>query len=112
MVAAWKKTRLLGTADLPASTPDFRILGVFNPAAVAWRGGAMLLVRVAEHPLETRPEHTALPRFDDDGRQVVDWFENDALDVIDQRVVRCGKTHVARLTSASHLRLVEVGFDH
>jgi predicted GH43/DUF377 family glycosyl hydrolase len=112
MAPAWKKTRLLSPADMPASSAEFRVLGVFNPAAVAWEGGALLLVRVAEHPLETRPKETPLPRYDDEGRQVVDWLANDDLELIDPRVVRCGTTHALRLTSASHLRVVFVGLDH
>lgn len=112
MQALWRKTRLLSSADVPASSPEFRVLGAFNPAAVRAGESVVLIVRVAEQPLEERPGCVALPRYDNAGRQVIDWLARSAVDQIDRRVVRVRESGAARLTSASYLRAVSVSLDH
>ncbi len=109
---AWKKTRLLGPVDVPPSTDGFRVLGVFNPAATIHRDHLVLVARVAEQGLAKRGGLTPLPRYDGNGRQTVDWVANDDLDFVDRRLVRTRSTGAARLTSASHLRVVYLSLDH
>jgi predicted GH43/DUF377 family glycosyl hydrolase len=111
MAPAWWKTCLLLPADLPASRPDFEVLGTFNPAAVAHNDSAVLLVRVAERPLGGTSDRVALPHYVD-GELTVDWFAANALEQTDRRVARVISTGTARLTSVSHLRVVHVRRDH
>jgi predicted GH43/DUF377 family glycosyl hydrolase len=112
MQVPWQKSRLLGPVDVPPSSNEFQVLGAFNPAAVQVGASVVLIVRVAEQPAEIRPGFVGLPRFEPTGRQVIDWLSTDAVDETDRRVVRVRKTGAARLTSASHLRVVSVSFDN
>lgn len=112
MQVPWKKTRLLGPHDVPPSSDEFRVLGAFNPGAVAFHGMAVLVVRIAEQPRDARDGYVGLPRYEETGRQVVDWIPEADVELIDRRVVRLRATGEARLTSASHLRIVTVNFNH
>lgn len=111
MAPAWWKTCLLRPADVPASRPEFEVLGTFNPAAVAHNDSAVLLVRVAERPLGGTSDRVPLPRYED-GELTVDWFAANALEQTDRRVARVHGAGAARLTSVSHLRVVHVRRDH
>ena len=62
---------LLRPGDVSPSRPDMRVVGVFNPGAVelqapsgASHGPVVLMVRVAERPIDSRPGYTALPRYE------------------------------------------------
>lgn len=116
MSVRWSKTRLLGPADIPPSSDEFRVLGAFNPAAISFGRQVALLVRVAELPAETRSGYVPLPRWEaksgQKSRQIVDWVKPDEHIATDARVVRKLSTGEARLTSVSHLRVVLVGDDH
>jgi len=90
------------------------VIGAFNPGAVhvdSLAGGAqvVLLVRVAERPRHTEEGCTPLPRYEKNGRLVVDQVSNDRLTYRDPRVVHVqtdnGKP-VLRLTFVSHLRVL------
>ncbi len=109
---------LLRPPDIPPSSGDMEVIGAFNPGAVAvddssgdGTGGeqVVLLVRVAERPLHVRSGCTALPRYETNGRIVVDQVPNDRLAYRDPRVVRVqtdtGMPEL-RLTFVSHLRVV------
>ena len=98
---------LLTPADLPPSREDFEVVGTFNPAAIEVEGGrVVLLVRVAERPRERRDDSVAAPRYDADGRIVVDWIETAGLTLIDPRMVVFPDTGFKRLTFINHLRVV------
>ena len=116
MPVRWSKTRLLGPADIPPSSDQFRVLGAFNPAAISFGRQVVLIVRVAELPVEERSGYVPLPRYEPHSRgssgQIIDWFQPEEHVAIDARVVRNLKTGEARLTSASHFRVVFVGDDH
>ncbi len=100
---------LLRPADVPASRPDFEVVGAFNPGAVRAGDEVVLLVRVAERPRERRAGYTALPRWDAAGELTVDWVPDAELASIDPRVVRCKADDRTRLTYVSHLRVVRCG---
>lgn len=53
---------LLRPVDLPPSRDDFEVIGVFNPGVIASEAGVVLLLRVAERPVERRTRFVALPR--------------------------------------------------
>jgi len=98
---------LLRPSDLAPSSKDMEVIGVFNPGAIATDDGVLLLVRVAEQPVERRMGFTALPRWDVESKSVVvDWLRNDECDPRDQRVIKRKKDSLTRLTFLSHLRVV------
>jgi beta-1,2-mannobiose phosphorylase / 1,2-beta-oligomannan phosphorylase len=95
---------LLRPSDVEPSRPDLEVIGVFNPGAIAYEGGVMMLVRVAERPRLQRQGYTGLPRWDcDSGELVIDWVQNDRLTEVDARVVQFKETGLLRLTFISHL---------
>ncbi len=102
----WTKSRLLGPADVPASSDEFRVLGAFNPGAIRVGRQVVLLVRVAELPRELEPGFVLLPRYSPRGRLEVDRYDADEIVPTDRRVATCRRTGAARLTSVSHLRIV------
>lgn len=98
---------LLKPEQLAPSQEDVRVVGAFNPGAVETAQGVVLLIRVAEAPLEIRPGFVGLPRWDlGAGGIVVDWLPEEELIVVDARVVKIKLTGLLRLTSTSHLRVV------
>jgi predicted GH43/DUF377 family glycosyl hydrolase len=83
-----------------------RVVGAFNPGAVATEQGVVLLIRVAEAPWQNRPGFVGLPRWDlETGKIVIDWLAEQELIVEDARVVKVRETGLLRLTSTSHLRV-------
>jgi len=99
------KRLLIRPSDLAPSHDCLEVVGAFNPGAVAFGGGVLLLVRVAERPRERREGFTALPRWAD-GRVVVDWVPNEELRPLDPRVVQRKADGLVRLTFTSHLRVL------
>jgi len=98
---------LLRPADLPASRDDLEVIGVFNPGVVAAEKGVVMLVRVAERPVERRTGFVALPRWDLAGKRVVvDWMRDDETPPVDVRVVKHKQSGLVRLSFISHLRVV------
>ena len=108
-----RETRcLLTPSDLPASRADFEVIGTFNPAAIELDDGrVVLLVRVAERPQEQRPGYVAAPRYDEQGRIVIDWLPTDGLDTHDPRMAVYRETGFKRLTFINHLRVVYLASD-
>lgn len=100
---------LLRPEDLPASRPDFEVVGTFNPGAVRVGDEVVLLVRVAERPRERREGFTGLPRWDVAEGLTVDWVPDAEVEVVDPRVVRRKRDGLVRLTFISHLRVVRCG---
>jgi beta-1,2-mannobiose phosphorylase / 1,2-beta-oligomannan phosphorylase len=100
---------LLRPREVPASRDDFEVVGVFNPGAIRTESEIVLLVRVAEQPLERRPGFTGLPRWDPSGELTVDWVADAGLELVDPRVVRQKADGLVRLTFTSHLRVVRCG---
>lgn len=97
---------LMRPGDLKASQDDLRVVGAFNPGAVATSKGIILMIRVAESVREIRKGYVALPRWDPYcGRVMVDWLEESEVDFEDSRVVMVRRTGCRRLTFLSHLRV-------
>ena len=95
---------LLRPDDIRPEFDGFEVIGVFNPAAIAWDGRTVLLVRVAERPAEVREGFLGLPYWDmHQSRPAVDWRGLDELDILDPRIVRIRRTGQIRLTFLSRL---------
>ena len=101
---------LLRPDELPPSRDGFKVIGVFNPAAIAAPTPSQpdrvaLLVRVAETPIEEREGFLPSPRYTEDGAIVVDWFPREAVETHDPRLMVFKDTGFKRLTFTSHLRV-------
>ena len=96
---------LISPRDIEPSTPGFEVVSTFNPGVIERDGGLMLLVRVAERPLEQRVGWACSPRFVPGQGIVVDWFETDRVVFQDPRAFESKETGNVRLTFISHLRV-------
>ncbi|MEL7089865.1 MAG: glycosylase, partial [Planctomycetota bacterium] len=103
---------LLTPADLPPSRDGFEVVGAFNPAAIRLDDGTVvMLVRVAERPVEQRDGQIASPRYTPDGRIELDWIDADRVNTNDPRMVVFKDTGFKRLTFINHLRVVRLTDD-
>ncbi len=100
---------ILNPADIEPLRGDFRVVGVFNPGAIMVNGEVILMVRVAERPIEHRAGYTALPRWSAQAGLEIDWVADDEIEVVDPRVVKRKADGLVRLTFISHLRVVRCG---
>lgn len=62
MIARLSDSLLLRPCDIQPSQPGWEVIGVFNPAVATIGDELVMIARVAECALETRPDWTALPR--------------------------------------------------
>ena len=97
---------LLRPEDVSPSDDRLEVVGTFNPGAAAVEDAVVLLVRVAERPVETRDGMTALPRHEPGTGLVIDWMANKDLTFVDPRVVEVKATGDTRLTFLSHILVV------
>ncbi len=89
---------VLRPADVRPQFDGFEVIGTFNPAAIEFNQGVVLLIRIVERPIETRDGFIALPYWDHNtGSIAIDWRRLADVDVIDPRIVR--------IRSSGHLRL-------
>ncbi|MDQ6420344.1 glycoside hydrolase family 130 protein [Paenibacillus sp. LHD-117] len=101
--------------DIKPSFPDWEVLGAFN-AGVAQHGDeTILLVRVAERPVQADPRKALVPVLNCDRveghadmpvMRTIELDRNDSeLDFSDPRVIRDLEGNTLYLTSISHLRV-------
>ena len=66
---------ILTPAMVSASRPDLVVVGVFNPAAIRYDGDVLLLLRVAEAPVNICDGHVASPVYNADSEEleIKDW---------------------------------------
>ncbi len=107
MVQRLKQRLLVKPGDIAPSDEGLEVIGTFNPGATEHQGAVLLLIRVAERPLEQREGYTALPRWEA-GRVVTDWIANDQIELLDPRLVKLRRDGLLRLTFTSHLCLVRI----
>lgn len=112
MIRRLSEALLLSPQDLKPLHGDCAVIGVFNPGAVKLNHEIVLIARVAEKPIESRPGFVGLPRHGPSGDVEIDWVAEEELDLTDPRVVRCKADNTIRLTSISHLRVFRSGADH
>jgi predicted GH43/DUF377 family glycosyl hydrolase len=97
---------ILTPASIRPSSPDLKVVGVFNPAVIRHGEEVILLLRVAEAPRQVSSGEVAAPIFDaTSGRFEIKRWRLDAqgLDASDPRVLVVDGR--AWLTSISHLRV-------
>lgn len=104
------RTLLLRPNDVPSSRDDLEVVSAFNPAAGRLADGTVvLLVRIAERPVERRDGFVGLPRWEAGRGLVIDWTPEAEVERLDARVVRRKADGRIRLTFLSHLRVVHCG---
>src|SRR5689334_11214323 len=62
---------LITPRSITASRPDFEVLGTFNAGVTTYRDEVIMLVRVAERPLQTKPDCVRYPEMLANGEIVV-----------------------------------------
>ncbi len=97
--------RIVHPGDVPPTDERMKVVSAFNPGVIQAGDDILLLVRVAETPVQTREDAVGLPRWER-GRIVIDWAARDTLTFLDPRVVEVKASGCVRLTFTSHLRLV------
>lgn len=99
---------VLTPADVPPSRDGYEVIGVFNAGAVRAGDEFILLLRVAERPVQDDPGRIRIPLWDTAAgppvaRELVLSLDDPGLDASDPRGVRYkGRDY---LTSVSHLRV-------
>lgn len=106
MIERLTQSIVLQPLDIAPSKDGWEVVGVFNPAVAIVDGKLVMLARIAERPLQSRPGWTPLPRWQGDGESVVDWMRDDELVPVDSRVVAMKATGDLRLTSVSYLNVL------
>jgi beta-1,2-mannobiose phosphorylase / 1,2-beta-oligomannan phosphorylase len=95
---------LVNPADVQPHFEGFEVIGTFNPGAIEFDDGVVLLIRVVERAAEAREGFVALPYWDhDQGRVAIDWQRLTDVEVIDPRIVRLKANGNIRLTFISWL---------
>ncbi|CAN5431130.1 glycoside hydrolase family 130 protein [soil metagenome] len=97
---------ILTPDSVRSSRPDFRVVGVFNPGVIRVGEETLLLLRVAEAPIDVASDEVAAPIYDHARARIdVRTWKRDApgVDASDRRVIKVDGTTF--LTSISHLRL-------
>ncbi len=106
MIPRLSESQLLCPADIQPGQDNSAVIGVFNPGVVRIENEVIMLVRVAEQPLEQCAGFLGLPRWETGGDYVIDWVCDDDLISVDPRVVQMKSEGLLRLTSVSHLRVL------
>jgi beta-1,2-mannobiose phosphorylase / 1,2-beta-oligomannan phosphorylase len=101
---------LITPRDVTPSRPDFEVMCAFNCGVSTLNDEVILLLRVAERPIQTAAEKSRwvlCPHIAPDGEMVVEKIRRDdpAYDTSDARIIFRRGTSEALLTSISHLRL-------
>lgn len=97
--------RLLSPGDFPPSRDDLKVIGAFNPGAARLPDGRIvLMVRVAESPVEQRDGHHALPSWTPDGELQIEYLPEDQDILIDPRKVVRAADQLMQLKFVSYIR--------
>jgi len=101
-----QKNPIIKPEDVKPSRPDFKVVCAFNCGVTRFENEVLLLIRVAEIPLNDNPNVVLVPVFEEDKNKIViyDFDKSDAsMDFSDSRAIRTKDTQY--LTSISHLRI-------
>jgi len=98
---------LITPADVKPSRSDFEVIGAFNAGVTRYKDEVILLLRVAERPINPDATWTAYPSMSENGDISVQMIAraNDQYDLSDSRLIVDLRTSQVMLTSISHLRL-------
>ncbi len=98
---------IIKVSDVKPSRPDFKVVGAFNAGVAEFGDETILLVRIAEMPLESRPGYIAVPLLNErDGElEILHLSLSDPRYAYDDSRVVKQQGKYAYLTSMSHLRV-------
>jgi beta-1,2-mannobiose phosphorylase / 1,2-beta-oligomannan phosphorylase len=100
------KNPIIGPGDVEPSNPSFKVVGVFNCGVTRFKDEVILMVRVAEAPVDNNPKKLLVSWFDDSiGKFAVKEFNkaNPLINTLDPRIINTPEGNY--LTSISHLRI-------
>lgn len=104
-IKRYNKNPIIKPEDLKPSRPDFEVVCVLNAGVAEMKGKVVLLLRVAERPVNVDPSKCLSPVYDvASGSVVIKDFDrcDSRFDFSDSRVVKTPEG--IYLTSISHLR--------
>ena len=98
---------LITSADVKPSRADFEVIGAFNAGVTRYKDEVILLLRVAERPINHDAAWTAYPFMSENGDISVRTIArtNTRYDLSDSRLIIDLQTNQIVLSSISHLRL-------
>lgn len=105
-IKRFSENPIITPADVPASRDDYEVIGAFNAGVTEFNGKTLLLMRVAERPVDKKESEELAPILDPNTGQI-EYFKvphgDPDLEIPDSRVFFYkDKTY---LTSISHLRI-------
>jgi predicted GH43/DUF377 family glycosyl hydrolase len=105
-IERFEQNPIITPKDVPPSRNDFEVVGTFNAGVTRFNGKIMLLMRVAERPIEKKQDEELAPILNHQTGQI-EYFKvphnHPDLEIPDSRVFFYKKN--TYLTSISHLRI-------
>ncbi len=101
-----ERNPIIKPENIEPSYPGFKVIGVFNCGVTKFKGEVLLLMRIAETPINNDSEKLLISWLDENtGKFVIKEFNkaDSSIDISDPRFVSTPKGHY--LTSVSHLRI-------
>jgi len=101
-----EKNPIIKPEDIEPSNPGFKVVGVFNSGVARFKDEVLLLMRVAEEPINNNYEKLLVSWFDNNiGKFIVKEFNktDSSIDISDPRIIITPDGYF--LTSISHLRI-------
>lgn len=98
---------IISTKDVMPLRPDFQVIGVFNAGVATFRDEVILLLRVAEMPIQSRENYVLVPVLNETSGELDILHiakSDDRFDFSDSRVIK-QQGRYAFLTSLSYLRI-------
>jgi predicted GH43/DUF377 family glycosyl hydrolase len=65
-----EKKLIIRKEHIKPSRPDFEVIGAFNPGSIVFENEIILLVRVAERPIQNDDENYLVPIFDSENNKI------------------------------------------
>jgi len=101
-----EKNPIIMPEDVTPSMSGFKVVGVFNCGVARFKGETLLLLRIAEIPINNNPQKELAPMLDEKTCKIVlkEFNRTDySIDFSDPRVIRTSAMFY--LTSISHFRI-------
>jgi beta-1,2-mannobiose phosphorylase / 1,2-beta-oligomannan phosphorylase len=101
-----EKNPIIKPGDIEPSNPGFKIVGALNCGVTRFKGEVLLLLRIAETPINENYKKILIPLLDiSKGKLDVKEFNKDdpSIDISDPRIIKTPEGNY--LTSISHLRI-------
>ncbi|MCC3371970.1 glycoside hydrolase family 130 protein [Cohnella sp. REN36] len=98
---------IIETKDVRPLRPDFQVVGVFNAGVATFRNEVILLLRIAEMPIQSDENHVLVPVLSETNGEleiIRITKSDDRYDLSDSRVIK-QRGRYAYLTSLSYLRM-------